>query len=267
MKTGMLLTISGIMMMGAGAFSAPKSTVKKAVHQEKGIYRSTAVEEISTAPAPKPSRNTKNVFPKVSVDELRMRFEDPNPPAVDYRSYYIGLSMGSLSSKGSVESSTGDVFEIGEYGATNSFGLSFGGSRRTGTQSDEMAGTWKIGFEGKVLYSRQTLKRDGFIPDGSYLQSTLLGLQPWVSRRFESVPRATALVGAEFGYFQYTQSSTLTSFRFTKAAPIAGLELAMLYDLSKNWAAKAQFNTRTKISGDALELPEAAWALGGRYQW
>lgn len=267
-----------ILLLGAlagTATAAPKAT-KATAPPAAEVYRSDAVEELeNSAQPPAPKKSATPMQPKLSADELVMKFDDPNPPARAARSLYLGLSLGMLRTRGTVESSTGEVFKLGDNAATNSFALSFGGSRAR--RADTLQATeqgyvgetspWRIGFEGKFQFARQAINRVGFLPEGTTLQSTLAALQPWVSRRWSSNEKASTVIGAEFGYFQYSQMSSLTAYRFTRSSPVLGMELAMLYDISPNWAAKAQFNARTKVSGDAMELPENAWALGGRYQW
>ena len=273
-KTIATLALAGVFV--GPAHAAPKSA-KVTTSGPTEVYRSDAVEELENGappPAPKNSRKAP-ATPKLSADELVMKFDDPNPPSQTARSLYLGLSLGMLRTRGTVESSTGEVFNLGDNRATNSFTLSFGGSRAR--RADTMQATevgfvgetspWRIGVEGKFQFARQSINRAGFLPEGTALQSTLAALQPWVSRRWSVNEKVSTLLGAELGYFQYSQLSSLTSYRFTRTTPVLGMELALLYDISPSWAAKAQFNARTKVSGDALELPENAWALGGRFQW
>lgn len=262
--------------LGGSALAAPKAT-KGTAPVPVEVYRSDAVEELENgAQPPAPTKSAKTPLqPRLTADELVMKFDDPNPPSRAARALYFGVGIGLLRTRGTVESSTGEIFNLGDNGTTNSFALSFGGSRSR--RADTLQATeqgfvgetspWRIGFEGKFQFARQSINRVGFLPEGTTLQSTLAALQPWVSRRWSSNEKASTVIGAEFGYFQYSQMSTMTSYRFTRSTPVLGMELAMLYDISPNWAAKAQFNARTKVSGDAMELPENLWALGGRYQW
>lgn len=261
MKT-LLLSAAVCMALQSFAQAQEEDTTSASLSSSASI-RQMAIEETAIVPSEVKAHPT-----DVSVTGGMLTLKE-NKPEVHLRSwdYFLSLSAQSFAPAGTATNDYGTRFNLNETSTTVMPALALGIVKHA-YESDNLTVAWGVG--GKVSYSSQNAPvtmPNGFLIDDARLNTTELGLNPFVRVGSPLISWLEVNAGYILGSLNYAETSTNDFAKFSRTASFQGYNLGADFRLSRRWSILVDYSHKSLNASNDIDIQNNNVEVGTRVQW